>query len=94
MKIGEKFIDNHDGTFVVQRQFNNQPYLDRVKAIQDLNGGVLGESRLAGEIPLHIVETWAKEAGIKWDDPAMKDVIKRKLLSGDFDKFRVWKGTW
>ena len=54
----------------------------------------MGESRLAGEIPLHIVETWAKEAGIKWDDPAMKDVIKRKLLSGDFDKFRVWKGTF
>jgi len=49
---------------------------------------------LAGEIPLHIVEMWAKEAGIKWGDPAMKDVIKRKLLSGDFDKFRVWKGTF
>jgi hypothetical protein len=94
MKIGEKFIDNHDGTFVVQRQFNNDAYIERVKAIQDLNGGILGESRLAGEIPLHIVETWAKEAGIKWDDPAMKEVIKRKLLSGDFDKFRVWKGTF
>ena len=94
MKVGEKFIDNHDGTFVVQRQFNNEPYLNRVKAIQELNGGIMGESRLAGEIPLHIVETWAKEAGIKWSDPAMKDVIKRKLLSGDFDKFRVWKGTF
>lgn len=94
MKVGEKFIDNHDGTFVVQRQFNNEPYLNRVEKIRELNGGILGESRLAGEIPLHIVETWAKEAGIKWDDPAMKDVIKRKLLSGDFDKFRVWKGTF
>ena len=94
MKVGEKFIDNHDGTFVVQRQFNNEPYLNRVEKIRELNGGIMGESRLAGEIPLHIVETWAKEAGIKWDDPAMKDVIKRKLLSGDFDKFRVWKGTF
>lgn len=94
MKVGEKFIDNHDGTFVVQRQFNNEPYLNRVEKIRELNGGIMGESRLAGEIPLHIVETWAKEAGIKWDDPAMKDVIKRKLLSGEFDKFRVWKGTF
>ena len=94
MKVGEKFIDNHDGTFVVQRQFNNEPYLNRVEKIRELNGGIMGESRLAGEIPLHIVETWAKEAGIKWDDPAMKDVIKRKLLSGDFDKFRVWRGTF
>ena len=94
MKVGEKFIDNHDGTFVVQQKFNNEPYLNRVEKIRELNGGILGESRLAGEIPLHIVETWAKEAGIKWSDPAMKDVIKRKLLSGDFDKFRVWKGTF
>lgn len=94
MKVGEKFIDNHDGTFVVQRQFNNEPYLNRVEKIRELNGGIMGESRLAGEIPLHIVETWAKEAGIKWSDPAMKDVIKRKLLSGDFDKFRVWRGTF
>lgn len=94
MKVGEKFIDNHDGTFVVQKQFNNDAYIERVKAIQELNGGILGESRLAGEIPLHIVEMWAKEAGIKWDDPAMKEVVKRKLLSGDFDKFRVWKGTF
>lgn len=94
MKVGEKFIDNHDGTFVVQQKFNNEPYLNRVEKIRELNGGIMGESRLAGEIPLHIVETWAKEAGIKWSDPAMKDVIKRKLLSGDFDKFRVWKGTF
>ena len=94
MKVGEKFIDNHDGTFVVQQKFNNEPYLNRVEKIRELNGGIVGESRLAGEIPLHIVEMWAKEAGIKWSDPAMKDVIKRKLLSGDFDKFRVWKGTF
>ena len=94
MKVGEKFIDNHDGTFVVQQKFNNEPYLNRVEKIRELNGGIMGESRLAGEIPLHIVETWAKEAGIKWSDPAMKDVIKRKLLSGEFDKFRVWKGTF
>ena len=94
MKVGEKFIDNHDGTFVVQQKFNNEPYLNRVEKIRELNGGIMGESRLAGEIPLHIVEAWAKEAGIKWSDPAMKDVIKRKLLSGDFDKFRVWKGTF
>ena len=94
MKVGEKFIDNHDGTFVVQQKFNNEPYLNRVEKIRELNGGIVGESRLAGEIPLHIVEMWAKEAGIKWSDPAMKDVIKRKLLSGDFDKFRVWRGTF
>jgi hypothetical protein len=94
MKTGEKFIDNHDGTFVVQSRFDNDSYIKRVEAIKELNGGILGESRLAGEIPLHIVEMWAKEAGIKWGDPAMKDVIKRKLLSGDFDKFRVWKGTF
>jgi hypothetical protein len=24
----------------------------------------------------------------------VRDVIKRKMLSGDFDKLRVWEGTY
>ena len=36
-----------------------------------------------------------KEAGVKWDDvEARQQVVKRKILSGEFDKFRVWKGTY
>ena len=28
MKTGDKFIDNHDGTFVVQKQYHNDAYIE------------------------------------------------------------------
>jgi len=38
---------------------------------------------------------WCDEEGIKWSDiEARRDVMKKKILSGDFDKLRVWKGTF
>jgi len=48
-----------------------------------------------GTIPIHIVKMWCDEAGIKWSDTqAKKEIIRKKMLSGDFDKLRVWKGTF
>jgi hypothetical protein len=33
--------------------------------------------------------------GIKWGDvEARREVVKKKILSGEFDKLRVWKGTY
>jgi hypothetical protein len=38
---------------------------------------------------------WCDEAGIKWSDTqAKKEIIRKKMLSGEFDKLRVWKGTF
>jgi hypothetical protein len=38
---------------------------------------------------------WLKEAGVRWDDhEAKKQIIRKKLLSGDFAAFRVWEGTY
>ena len=96
MKIGEK-IHHEDGgnTLVVEKIYDNEPYLDEVKAIKDAGLGQTGEKRLVGRIPLHILSQWIKEAGLRWDDhEAVRDVIKRKMLSGDFDKLRVWEGTY
>jgi hypothetical protein len=54
-----------------------------------------GESRLVGVIPMHIMQEWFKEAGVSWDDrEACKEIVKRKMLSGDFDKLRVWEGSY
>jgi hypothetical protein len=47
-----------------------------------------------GVIDAALINEWLKEAGISWDDPARADVVKRKMLSGDFDKLRVWEGTY
>jgi hypothetical protein len=47
-----------------------------------------------GVIDQALLGEWIKEAGIPWDDPAVEDIIKRKMLSGDFDKLRVWDGNY
>ncbi|MBK7815069.1 MAG: hypothetical protein IPJ52_12615 [Rhodocyclaceae bacterium] len=51
------------------------------------------EVRLRREAPWVVTE-WLKEAGVAWDDPAAKDVLRKKLMSGDVGKFRVHGGTF
>jgi len=43
---------------------------------------------------MHLLSQWLKEAGVSWGSKEAKDVIKRKMLSGDFDKLRNWQGTY
>jgi len=84
-----------DSGIIVQKTYDNDVHIEKARMLSEAGVGQTGESRLVGTIPMHIVAEWMKEAGLSWDDnEAKKDVIKRKMLSGDFDKFRVWKGTY
>ena len=48
-----------------------------------------------GHIPQELLGIWIKEAGLTWDDTeAVKDLIKKKLLSGDFANLRPHQGTY
>jgi len=94
MLIEEKITPVHNGV-EVHKKFDNNVYLDQVEQIRKQGLGTTGEHRLVGRIPLHLIEQWAKEAGLAWSDrAAMQDLVKTKMLSGDFDKFRVWKGKY
>ena len=54
-----------------------------------------GEKRLAGFLDGAVLATWLKEAGVAWSDTeAAKEVVKRKMQSGEFSKFRVWEGSY
>jgi hypothetical protein len=96
MKIGEKVhIDEVNQKIHVEKVYSNTPYLDRVEEINRQGLGKSGENRLAGVIPIHLLKEVCDKLGVKWDDvEARKDVVRRMLLSGDFDKLRVWKGTF
>ena len=96
MKIGEKVhVDENKQQIVVENIYSNQPYLDRVEEIRKRGLGQDGESRLAGSIPIHLLKEVCDKLGVKWDDiEARKDVVIKMLLSGDFDKLRVWKGKF
>ena len=87
--------DTKQGKIIVESTYDNNPALERVEQLNKAKVGLTGENRLVGSIPIHIIKMWCTEAGIKWSDiEARKEVVKRKILSGDFDKLRVWKGTF
>ena len=96
MQIGEQWFFDETEQKWVQKKTHDWSYgVDQAKKLADTHGGVVGESRLVGTIPMALINEWCKEAGIKWDDNKAKaEVIKRKILSGEFDKFRVWKGRY
>ena len=96
MKIGEKIHYNEsDNKIVIQKTHDVNPELHRAEMLRSAGAGQKGEHRLVGSIPLNLIAEWCKEAGVKWDDAhARAEVVKRKILSGEFDKFRVWKGTY
>lgn len=94
MKIGERIKFEGDQV-VIQKTHDVTPEMHRAQMLRDAGKGQKGESRLVGTIPLNLIADWCKEAGVKWDDTqARQEVVKRKILSGEFDKFRVWKGTY
>jgi len=48
-----------------------------------------------GNVDMALVNIWLKEAGVQWSDTqAVKDVIKRKLMSNEYQALRVWEGKW
>lgn len=91
----ERFIFEDD-RIIHHRVTDVEPALERVKALRDVPEKALpmSESRLVASVPMPVIDMWLKEAGVKWDDPAAKDVIKRKLMSGEASAFRVDRRTW
>ena len=95
MKISEQFIDGDGDTFHVKRTFDPNPTLKSVAELRSAGVGDLGESKHVGRVPGWLVSEWLKEAGVRWDDIAARDdVVRKKMLSGDFAAFRNWEGTY
>ena len=94
MLIKEKIVATESG-IEIQKTFDNDVYIEQAKQIRDQGLGQTGESRLVGRIPMHLVSQWIKDAGLSWTDKAAtQDLIRQKMLSGEFDAFRVWKGSY
>lgn len=93
-KIGEKWVD--DGKKIIQVQTHDwNPMLDAAEAYRQNGNEEFGESKLIGVIDAALLGEWLKEAGVAWDDAHAKaEVVKRKMLSGEFDKLRVWNKSY
>lgn len=101
MKINETVREEGD-QLVIKKTHDFGPVLRqmeqiRANGIKNMGDGAdNADNRFVGRIPLALMEAWCKEAGVKWSDTAARaEVVKRKILSGEFDKFRSdWKGSY
>lgn len=97
MKIAEKWFEQ-DGKLVHQKTHDFRPLLDQNQKLRENGLDGFGDSKLVGRIDMDLWAIWAKEAGIKGSDPdfaaKMKEVVKKKMLDGEFAKLRVWEGTY
>jgi hypothetical protein len=96
-KIKEEILyDNQFDKIIVKKSYDDQAELDRVAQIRKDSGiNKFGSDyKFVGSVPTHLISEWLKEAGVSWDDPARADVIKKKMLSGEFDRLKAWKGKY
>jgi|TARA_R110000796_G_C14468028_1_gene425252 predicted TIM-barrel enzyme len=93
-KVSEKISFEHDNMVIKQRHDVSQALRD-AQVARDAGVGMSGENRLAGFLDGAVLASWLKEAGVAWSDTeAAKEVVKRKMMSGEFAKFRVWEGSY
>jgi hypothetical protein len=96
-KVKEEILyDNQYDKLIVKKTYDDQAELDRVAEIRKDSGiNKFGSDyKFVGSVPTHLISEWLKEAGVAWDDPARADVIKKKMLSGEFDRLKAWKGKY
>ena len=96
-KIKEEILyDNQYDKLILKKTYDDQAELDRVAQIRKDSGiNKFGSDyKFVGSVPTHLISEWLKEAGVAWDDPARADVIKKKMLSGEFDRLKAWKGKY
>lgn len=81
-----------DGRLIIRKDFLVDD--DRAARLRDAQAP-MSDSWHVGSIPLPILSQWFKEAGVEWHDKhACQEVIRAKLISGDFQKFRVKEGRF
>ena len=93
-KIAETVSFEHDHMVIKQRHDVSQSLRD-AQVAKDAGIGMSGENRLVGFVDGAVLGAWLKEAGVAWSDTeAAKEVVKRKMMSGEFSKLRVWDGSY
>ena len=75
-----------DDNVVVRRSQDVQRILDWHKERNIDGHNRKSDMRLAGRIPFVVVEIWLKESGLKLGSQEFAEYVKKKLMSGEFNK--------
>lgn len=94
-KVSEK-ISFDDDKLVIKKTFDASHMLNDAKHAREVTeNSFASDYKHVGNVDIALLGVWLKEAGVSWEDtPAVKDVIKRKLMSNEFSALRVWEGSY
>ena len=95
-KISESITFNADDQSVIKKTHDASAMLqDAAYAREHAPNAFASDYKHVGNVDMALLNIWLKEAGVQWTDTqAVKDVIKRKLMSNEFSQLRVWEGRW
>lgn len=94
-KVSEKFSFDGDN-LIIKKTFDASHMLDDAKHARETTKNSFGSDyKHVGNVDMGLLGVWLKEAGVEWTDTeAIKDVLKRKLMSNEFSALRVWEGSY
>jgi len=94
-KLSEKYSFEGDN-LIVKKTFDASHMLNDAKHAREVTQNSFGSDyKHVGNVDMGLLGIWLKEAGVSWDDtPAVKEVLKRKLMSNEFSALRVWEGSY
>lgn len=94
-KISEQISFNDDQMIIKQTHDATQMLKDAQYARERTENSFGSDYKHVGNVDMALVNVWLKEAGVAWTDTqAVKDVIKRKLMSNEYSGLRVWEGKY
>ena len=94
-KLSEK-VSFDDDKLIIKKTFDASHMLNDAKHAREVTqNSFASDYKHVGNVDLGLVGVWLTEAGVSWEDTeAMKEVIKRKLMSNEFSALRVWEGSY
>ena len=95
-KIGEKIEISDNGEINIKRTFDgSQMMRDAEYARQNADNSFGSDHKLIAQVDAALIGVWLKEAGVKWSDTqAAQEVVRKKMMSGEFADLRVWQGKY
>lgn len=94
-KISEKITFDDDKMIIKKTHDASIALKDAAHAREVTQNSFGSDYKHVGNVDMAMVNIWLKEAGVAWTDTqAVKDVIKKKLMSNEYSGLRVWDGKW
>ena len=94
-KVSENYSFEGDN-LVIKKTFDASHMLDDARHARETTQNSFGSDyKHVGNVDMGLLSVWLKEAGVEWTDTeAVKEVMKKKLMSNEFQALRVWEGRY